>query len=76
MVVIADFKLPLAPVRALSIASRANAYKGLHALWRIRTPRSSCANQDAAIGEFWHVDASRWHTHASRNITPNINGVA
>ncbi len=41
-----EFKLPLAPARVLSIASRAYV-KSLHALWPIRTPRPTCANQDA-----------------------------
>ncbi len=41
----AECKLPLGPTRVLSIASRANV-KSLHALWPIRMPRPSCANQN------------------------------
>ncbi len=46
LIVAAECKLSLAPARVLAIASRANA-KSLHELWPIRTPTSSCANQDA-----------------------------
>ncbi len=45
-IIAAERKLPLAHARVLLIASRANA-KSLHVLWPIRTPRPSCANQDA-----------------------------
>ncbi len=44
--VAAECKLPLTPLRMLSIASRGNA-KSLRELLPIRTPRPTCANQDA-----------------------------
>ncbi len=45
-VVAVKCELSLVPARVLSIASRAKA-NSLHTLWPIRTPRPTCANQDA-----------------------------
>ncbi len=64
-----DSKLPLAPVRVLPIASRANVKRihGTAALIRTRELLSRQSGQRLILG---HVVASRLHTHASRNITP------
>ncbi len=74
--VIAKCNLPLVSALVLSIVSRAKA-KSLHAFWPIRTPRPSCANQEAWLSSrlrgqwriLTYIGASRLHTHTSRNIT-------
>ncbi len=56
----AQCRRPLFTARVQSIASRMHV-NSLHALWPIRAPRSTCANQDA-----WAFVTPRW---------PNANSI-
>ncbi len=72
--VAAECKLPLAPARVVSTASRGNP-SSLHALWPIKRPRPIYANQDAELSstgqsEFPHTSARHVYTGTtSRDIT-------